>query len=93
MAPNQASALGQGDFEDNVFGNLILVIVFVHVLVLEYRAAGAVLRTEDDYEPPSNPEAKLMASANITVLNKNESSAWTNDSLRIRVDVMETSDT
>jgi hypothetical protein len=51
---------------------------------------------EDDYEGESyciNPDPRLIASAKMTVLNRNESIAWTNDMCRIRLDVIETSDT
>jgi hypothetical protein len=40
-----------------------------------------------------NPDPRLIASANMTVLNRNESIAWTNDKRRIRRDVIATSDT
>jgi len=41
----------------------------------------------------TRPEAKLIASASIMVLNKNDSRAWTSDKRRIPLEVMETSDT
>jgi hypothetical protein len=41
----------------------------------------------------TNPDAKLIASANMIVLNRNDNNAWTNDKRRIRFDVMATSDT
>lgn len=48
--------------------------------------------TLPSYEDTS-PDAKLIASANMTVLNRNESNAWTNDRRRIRFEVIATSDT
>jgi hypothetical protein len=51
---------------------------------------------EDEYEmryDDTSPEAKLIASANMIVLNRNDNSAWTNDRRRIRFDVIATSDT
>jgi hypothetical protein len=41
----------------------------------------------------TSPEAKLIASASMMVLNKNDSRAWTSDKRRIPLEVMETSDT
>ena len=41
----------------------------------------------------TNPDARLIASANMIVLNRNESKAWTNDRRRIRFEVIVTSDT
>jgi hypothetical protein len=40
-----------------------------------------------------NPDPRLIARANMTVLNRNDNIAWTNDKRRIRRDVIETSDT
>jgi hypothetical protein len=52
---------------------------------------------EDDYEREApyctRPEAMLIANANMTVLNKNDNRAWTNDKRRIPLEVMDTSDT
>jgi hypothetical protein len=51
---------------------------------------------EDEYEmhyDDTSPEAKLIESANMIVLNKNDNSAWTSDRRRIRFDVIATSDT
>ena len=57
----------------------------------------STLEDEDDYEMPpyedTSPDARLIASANMTVLNRNESNAWTNDRRRIRFEVIDTSDT
>jgi hypothetical protein len=41
----------------------------------------------------TRPEATLIANANMTVLNKNDNRAWTNDKRRIPLEVMATSDT
>jgi hypothetical protein len=41
----------------------------------------------------TRPEAKLIASASMMVLNKNDSRAWTSDKRRIPLEVMATSDT
>jgi hypothetical protein len=44
-------------------------------------------------QPPTKLEAKLIASARMTVLNKNESIAWTSESRLITFEVIATSET
>jgi hypothetical protein len=52
-------------------------------------------RTITKFSPyeDTSPDARLIASANMTVLNRNESNAWTSDRRRIRFEVIDTSDT
>jgi hypothetical protein len=53
------------------------------------------MRTITKFSPyeDTSPDARLIASANMTVLNRNESNAWTSDRRRIRFEVIDTSDT